>query len=184
MASKPTSEPDAMSLFPRHMHTELDQHLLCVNLDVLGVRLGRNACYVLGTSALESAIQAAARVSSCQLVALQDVSGSDSESFAWCGVPAVHFTREGAASSLEHTAGDVLALIDPGQLEIAGSLVQTFLRMTATESEMWPYERVVPESSQMKVKKAMGRMGWMTHANPSAQRGGMDATVGNDRRRT
>jgi hypothetical protein len=164
--------------------TELDRHLLCVNLDVLGVRLGRNACYVLGPSSLERAVQTAARHSGSPWAVLQDLSGSDSETFAWCGVPTVHFTREGPASSLEHTTGDVKALIDSGQLESAGRLIDAFVRKTAAEAEAWPFERVIPESSQSKIQEAMRRMGWTPDAGPSAQNDKTEATICNDRRRT
>jgi Zn-dependent M28 family amino/carboxypeptidase len=173
----PTPGPAVGSRAAAAVPTELDRHLLYVNLDVLGVRLGRNACYVLGPAGLESAVRAAARRSGSPWAVLQDLGGSDSETFAWCGVPAVHFTREGPASSLEHTTGDVLALLDPGQLESAGRLITDFLRMAASEAETWPFERVIPEATRTKVRKAMERMGWAPEASPSAHQDGTEATT-------
>jgi hypothetical protein len=177
MTSPPTPEPAGGGTSAADFPTKLDRPLLYVNLDVLGVRLGRNTCYVLGPPGLERAVQAAARDSDSPAAVMQGVSGSDSETFAWCGVPAVNFTREGPASSLEHTTGDVLALIDPGQLELSGRLVHTFLRQAESEQETWPFARVIPESSQTKIGKAMERMGWTPETGPAAQHEETEATI-------
>ncbi|MEM5774404.1 MAG: hypothetical protein AAGU05_05325, partial [Anaerolineaceae bacterium] len=40
-----------------------------------------------------------------------------------------------------HTPGDAIDLIDPGQLEIIGNMLDVFITRTAAEGIVWPFDR-------------------------------------------
>jgi aminopeptidase YwaD len=125
--------------------TDLEKHLLNINLDVLGMSLGNNACFVTGPQPLGDYIKALACELGVHHTLKNEVYGSDNISFSWAGIPAVSFVREGVASQYMHTARDNMDLIDAGQLGTIGNLIDVFIARTAAEGFVWPFERQVPE---------------------------------------
>ncbi len=125
--------------------TELERHLLNINLDVLGMSLGNNAAYYVGPQALGEYVKAL----SCELGVHHEIStklyGSDHLSFANIGVPSVAFAREGVGTQYMHTAGDALDLISVEQLACVGNMLDVLLSRTAAEGIVWPFERSLPE---------------------------------------
>lgn len=141
--------------------TDLEKHLLNVNLDVLGMSLGRNAFYNQGPQALGEYVKAL----TCELGIHHDLKteiyGSDNISFGWAGIPAISFAREGVAAQYMHTSRDDISLIDAGQLEGIGRLLEVFLMRTAAEGQIWPFERQVTQFTPERleaIKTALGEV--------------------------
>jgi len=127
--------------------TELEKHVLNINLDVLGMSIGNNTYNVVGPQALTDYIHAL----TCELGVHHShyagLYGSDHLSFANVGIPAVAFEREGVGTHYMHTAGDTIDLIDARQLEVIGNLLDELISRTAARGYVWPFERTVPTLS-------------------------------------
>lgn len=132
--------------------TELEKHLLNINLDVLGMSLGHNACYIQGSKALENYLNALTCELGIHHELKDEIYGSDNISFGWAGVPAISFAREGVATQYMHTPRDDISLIDPGQMEVIGRLVDVFLARTSAEGIVWPFDRSVPQLTEERMK--------------------------------
>jgi aminopeptidase YwaD len=125
--------------------TELEKHLLNINLDVLGMSLGSNYCYTIGPKMLGDYVKALACELGVHHVISTEIYGSDDLSFANVGVPSVGFAREGTGTQYMHTIRDAIDLIDVGQLQVVGNLVDVFISRTAAQGHIWPFERKLPE---------------------------------------
>jgi aminopeptidase YwaD len=130
-----------------YSRTELEKHLLNINLDVLGMPLGSNSFNVVGPPALRTYLLALSDELGIHHQAHSGLYGSDHLSFANVGVPGVSFQREGTAGQYMHTSQDDLSLIDSGQLERVGHLVDVFITRTAAQGWVWPFERSISELS-------------------------------------
>ncbi|MCE5208676.1 MAG: M20/M25/M40 family metallo-hydrolase [Chloroflexi bacterium] len=121
--------------------TDLEKHILNINLDVLGMSLGSNECYIQASPALEQYLKALTSEMGIHHVFKKEIYGSDNITFGWVGVPAVSFARAGVGTHYMHTPKDDIELIDPGQLEIIGKMLDVFITRTAAEGIIWPFDR-------------------------------------------
>jgi aminopeptidase YwaD len=126
--------------------TDLEKHMLNINLDVLGMSLGNNLCDLDAPQAVGDYVKAL----SCELGVHHDVKsehyGSDNLLFAWAGIPAISFSREGVGTQYMHTPKDDIDLIDAHQLEVIGNLLDVFITRTTAQGYTWPFERKVPDT--------------------------------------
>ncbi|MBN1313894.1 MAG: M28 family peptidase [Anaerolineales bacterium] len=144
--------------------TELDRHHLCVNLDCLGSILGHNVCYVLGPSEIKTSLSLLSKELGVAHQIIEGFYGSDHEPFAWAGIPALAFGREGPAFGYIHTDDDNIDLIDAGQIQRVGELIVTFLERTASRAYVWPFGREIPAKLMKKIDEHAEQRG-----NPLAQ---------------
>jgi len=132
--------------------TELDNHLMYINLDVLGMSLGHNGCHVDGLEEMGNYVKAL----SCELgvphEVRTDIYGSDNISFFSAGVPALSFARLGTATQHMHTVRDTIDLISVEQLEIIGRYLDTFISRTVAEGCLFPFKRQIPDEKMAMVK--------------------------------
>ena len=130
--------PDYIEGFSK---TDMEKHVLNINLDVLGMSIGSNECYIQGSPALEQYLKALTSETGIHHAFKTEIYGSDNICFGWIGVPAVSFARAGVGTHYMHTPGDAIDLIDPGQLEIIGNMLDVFITRTAAEGIVWPFDR-------------------------------------------
>jgi hypothetical protein len=133
--------------------TELEKHRLCVNVDVQGVLLGKNEAWNQGPSDLGAAVRLLSREQGPAFEVRDDVYSSDSTPLAEGGIPAISFTRFGAASDYLHTPGDTVEYLGPQPLEAQGRVIETFLQRYVASARVLPFERKVPEEMQKKIRE-------------------------------
>jgi aminopeptidase YwaD len=121
--------------------TDLEKHVLNINLDVLGMSIGHNECVLQASEALENYLKALTCEMGVHHTFKNEIYGSDNICFGWAGVPAVSFARAGVGTHYMHTPEDAIDLIDSGQLEIIGNLLDVFITRTAAEGLVWPFDR-------------------------------------------
>jgi aminopeptidase YwaD len=156
MKRKHKQEKEAPDYVEGYSKTELERHVLNINLDVLGMSLGSNACYLQGPQALGDYVKALTCELGVRHIIKNQVYGSDNITFAWAGIPAISFVREGVAEQYMHTSRDEISLIDAGQLGVIGGLIDTFLARTAAEGMVWPFERQTPPVTPEQTKNLSG----------------------------
>lgn len=120
---------------------ELAKHRFNMNVDlagqlvggtVLGVTAEAEVCETLLDMALESGIGASAK---------NQIWGSDSNAFAWNGIPAMTLNRDGFGM---HTRHDTIDLLSPWSLERSARLLGHIAERLGNAEEM-PFERTVPK---------------------------------------
>lgn len=120
---------------------ELFQHVFHMNVDlagqlvggnVFGVTAGTKVCEVLMEIAVETGIGTSLK---------NQIWGSDSNTFAWKGIPAMTLNRDGFGM---HTRHDTLDLISAWSLERSALLLGHLAERLANADEM-PFERNMPE---------------------------------------
>ena len=123
----------------------LEKHLLCINMDVLGMALGQHACYVIGPEELSTAIRLLnMELAIPQQVITDKLYGSDHEPFAWVGIPAIDFSRIGPSMRYIHTNDDRVDLIKLDCLQDVGIVINTFIERYVANSALWPFPRKIP----------------------------------------
>lgn len=133
--------------------TELDKHVLCVNIDVQGAMLGVNRSLTLGPSELTAAVKLLAKEMGPAFDVREDVYSSDGTPLSEGGIPSVSFARSGATTSYLHTPGDVIDYLGPEALEVQGRFIETFLQRYVAGARAFPFERKVPEEMQKKIRE-------------------------------
>jgi Iap family predicted aminopeptidase len=98
----------------------------------------------------------------------KEIYGSDNITFGWVGVPAVSFARAGVGTHYMHTPKDDIELIDPGQLEIIGKMLDVFITRTAAEGIIWPFDRSTGDKPfDPAFRKAMKSIAQLMGEDPS-----------------
>lgn len=133
--------------------TELDQHRLCVNIDVQGALLGRNRSLVLGPRDLAAAVTLLAKERGPAFEVKEDVYSSDGTPLSEGGIPSVSFVRSGATTSYLHTPGDVIDYLGPAPLALQGEFIEVFLERYVARARSFPFERQVPDEMQKKIRE-------------------------------
>lgn len=144
--------------------TELDRHLFCLNVDTVGMALGQDVCYVLGSSEIAATINVLGKELGVPHQLKPELDSTDYLPFAWVGIPAIGFVREGQTLNYIHTVADTIDLIDISQLQRVGILVDTFLTRTAANAQVWPFERRIPGKQKQAVDEQMKDVGWSLEA--------------------
>lgn len=133
--------------------TELDKHVLCVNIDVQGAVLGMNEAMVLGPKDLAAAIRLMSKEHGPSYKVEETTYSSDNMPFSEAGVPSVGFARTGGTTHFLHTPGDVIDHLSPAALEENGRFIEEFLIRYVTEARVFPFEREIPDDQKKKIKE-------------------------------
>ncbi|MEO0225775.1 MAG: M28 family peptidase [candidate division WOR-3 bacterium] len=133
--------------------TELERHLLCVNLDVHGVLLGNNISLVLGPSDLSASVRLLAKELGPAFTVREEVYSSDGTPLSEAGIPSVSFARSGGTSTYLHTPLDNITYLDENSLGMHGRFLETWLERYVTRAVSFPFERTIPEDQKKKIKE-------------------------------
>jgi len=133
--------------------TELEQHRLCVNLDVHGAVLGQNKAHVLGPADLTAAVRLLAKESGIAHEVQEQVYSSDGTPLAEGGIPSVSFSRDGGTTQYLHTPGDIIDYLGPEALERSGRFVEMFLRRYVAQAAVLPFERTIPDEHKKQIRE-------------------------------
>ncbi|HOQ98009.1 MAG TPA: M28 family peptidase [Anaerolineae bacterium] len=144
---------EAPGFVPGRDHTELEQHRLCVNIDVQGALLGQNRSLALGPRELAAAVTLLAKERGPAFEVKEDVYSSDGTPLSEAGIPSVSFVRSGATTSYLHTPGDLIDYLGPEPLAVQGAFIETFLERYVASARSFPFERQVPEEMQKKIRE-------------------------------
>lgn len=111
--------------------------------NVIGVTAGEEVCRILSCFAHEAGLGVSFK---------NQIWGSDSNSFAWKGVPAMTLNRDGFGM---HTRHDTVALCSAWSLEKSCLLLGMAAGRLA-DAEVFPFERKVPERFQKELDEYFG----------------------------
>ena len=139
----------------------LEQHLLCISVDGVGLRLHRDACYTSTDPSIAGALGETARDLGAPLSITDSYFGSDSEMLTEAGVPGLSFGQEGPGLSVLHTSGDRIEVLDAERLGRLGELIGTFLSRSAARADPWPFERAVPPTARERARRWLKAKGWI-----------------------
>jgi len=128
---------------------ELASHLFNMNSDLAGQRIGGD---VIGVAAQKEVCDVLDRIlADAQLgVTLKNqVWSSDSNTFAWKGIPAMTYDRDGFGM---HTGHDTMEWISPEALR-RGALVIGSIAEKLADAEPFPFDRNIPAQMAEKLKE-------------------------------
>jgi aminopeptidase YwaD len=131
--------------------TELEQHLLCMNSDVIGTTIGNNVCRVAANDQVLSALNVLYKELGVPGKAIDKLIGNDHLPFARAGIPGITVNRDGGACSYLHNPEDSIEHIDARTLEQVGNFMDVFLTRTAAQARVWPFERQVPKKMREEI---------------------------------
>ncbi len=133
--------------------TELDQHRLCINLDVHGAILGTNHVHVMGVADLSASARLLSKETGIAHDVDESVYSSDSAPFSDNGVPSISFVRSGGTTNYLHSFRDVIDYVHPEALERSGRFVELFMRRYIAGAAVLPFECKVPDDQRKKVRQ-------------------------------
>ena len=120
---------------------ELASHRFNMNVDLAGQTIGGTVIGVTGNPEICQILSAYAHEAGMGVSLKHQIWGSDSNSFAWKGVPAMTLNRDGFGM---HTRHDTAALISTWSLERSSRLLAMVAERLAS-AEVFPFPREVPE---------------------------------------
>ena len=120
---------------------ELKNHKFNMNVDLAGQLVGGNKICVTGDHAIEPILREMAREIGIGTVTVTAVWASDSNSFAWSGVPAMTLNRDGFGM---HTRHDIIDYISPWALERSAKLLGYIAEQLAN-MDVIPFPQEIPE---------------------------------------
>ena len=132
---------------------QLDKIVLCINVDVGGVVLGKDIAMVTADNSLLNYVDYMAKEKGFSLEARQDIYSSDCMPFVDAGIPAINFARFGSDGAAHiHDSYDRMGFISSSSLETTGNIVEEFAKRMAN-AYMMPIPRKIPENIVDKVNK-------------------------------
>ena len=120
---------------------ELASYRFNMNVDLAGQTIGGTVIGVTGNPEICQILSAYAHEAGMGVSLKHQIWGSDSNSFAWKGVPAMTLNRDGFGM---HTRHDTAALISVWSLERSSRLLAMVAERLAS-AEVFPFPREVPE---------------------------------------
>lgn len=130
----------SLNYVERHSE-ELASHRFNMNVDLAGQTIGGTVIGVTGNPKICQILSAYAHEAGMGVSLKHQIWGSDSNSFAWKGVPAMTLNRDGFGM---HTRHDTAALISAWSLERSSCLLAMVVERLAS-AEVFPFPREVPE---------------------------------------
>ena len=121
---------------------ELEKHQFNMNVDLAGQLVGGTVVGVTGDPAICHMIEYMAHEVGLGMSTRNQIWGSDSNSFAWKGVPAMTLNRDGYGM---HTRHDTLALISPWSLQRSAQLLGYIADRLGNINSI-PFPRAIPEA--------------------------------------
>ena len=121
--------------------TELPAHRFNMNVDLAGQLVGGTVVGVTGDASICNMITYMAHETGIGMSTKNQIWGSDSNTFAWKGIPAMTLNRDGFGM---HTRHDTIALLSDWSLERSAILLGHIADRLGN-IEIFPFERKVPE---------------------------------------
>lgn len=138
--------------------TELDNTLLCVNLDVHGGLIGINSSNVLGPPELTAAVKVLSKELGSGIKVSESVGSTDSTSLSAVGIPSISLSRGTPTNSLMHSREDAIQWLAPSALQVHGAFLE-FLTRYAAKAVAFPFERTIPEKQKKDIEDYFKRGG-------------------------
>lgn len=120
---------------------ELEKHQFNMNVDLAGQLVGGTVIGVTGDVSICHMIDYMAHETGIGMVTRNSIWGSDSNTFAWKGIPAMTLNRDGFGM---HTRHDTISLISPWSLERSAKLLGSIAERLGNIAVM-PFVRTIPE---------------------------------------
>lgn len=127
------------------MHEEeLDKHLLMINVDIAGLVLGSETCFVTASKDLTTYINMFMKVKGHEISVSQSIYSSDCVPYADKGVPAVNFVRGGTdGSAFIHSRYDNLDTMSADAFVTTTTIVRDFAEHVVN-AVVFPEKKQVP----------------------------------------
>jgi Iap family predicted aminopeptidase len=158
-ASKFKEASDAAKKADENAVTELDNVMLCVNLDVHGGLIGTNSSTITGSPDLTAAVKTLSKELGAGFKVNEGLASSDSTSLAGVGIPGVSLSRGTPTNSLIHSRDDDIRWMSPKALQVHGDFVEEFLTRYAARAVAFPFEKAMPEKVKKDIEEHFKRMG-------------------------
>ncbi len=120
---------------------ELAHHQFNMNVDLAGQLVGGNVIGVTGAASICEMLTYLAHEIGIGMITTNSIWGSDSNTFAWKGVPAMTLNRDGFGM---HTRHDTVDLLSPWSLERSAVLLGHIAERLAN-IEVMPFTKKIPE---------------------------------------
>ena len=120
-----------------------------MNVDLAGQLVGGTVVGVTGDASVCNMITYMAHEIGIGMSTKNQIWGSDSNTFAWKGVPALTLNRDGCGM---HTRHDTVEYISPRALEEGAKTLCTAAAWVANEPEL-SFEREIPEDMKRELEK-------------------------------
>jgi aminopeptidase YwaD len=121
---------------------DLSNHQFNMNVDLAGQLVGGTVIGVTGDASICGHLETLAREIGLGMTTQNKIWGSDSNSFAWKGVPALTLNRDGFGM---HTRHDTIDWISPWSLQRSAALLGHIAEWMGT-IDVLPFPRTIPES--------------------------------------
>lgn len=132
--------------------SELDNHRLCINLDVHGVILGTNQAFVLGSKNLVSSVRLLSKEIGPAIEVTEEVHSSDSTALSRIGIPSLSLARKEGTAAYLHTPLDQIEYLDANHLEMYGTFIEVWVNRYVANALSFPFERKIPDEQKKKIE--------------------------------
>ena len=132
--------------------SELDAHRFNMNVDLAGQLVGGTVIGVTGDSSICSMLTYLARETGIGMTTKNQIWGSDSNTFAWKGIPAMTLNRDGFGM---HTHYDTVELLSAWSLERSAQLLCHIAESLAAIDSM-PFPQEIPEEFKKQLDEYFG----------------------------
>lgn len=131
---------------------ELKNHRFNMNVDLAGQLVGGNVIGVTGDSSICSMITYLARETGIGMTTKNQIWGSDSNTFAWKGIPAMTLNRDGFGM---HTHYDTVDLLSAWSLERSAALL-CHIAESFSHIDSMPFVQEIPEEFKKQLDEYFG----------------------------
>ena len=132
---------------------EMKKHVFNLNVDLAGQLLGGNVLGVTADPSVCMALKGLMEEYQLGVTIKNQVWASDSNTFAWRGVPALTLNRDGFGM---HTRHDTVEYISPRALAEGAKVLCTAAAWIANEPTL-PFEQKIPEAMKEELEKYFAR---------------------------
>ena len=132
--------------------SELDAHRFNMNVDLAGQLVGGNVIGVTGDPSICSMLTYLARETGIGMTTKNQIWGSDSNTFAWKGIPAMTLNRDGFGM---HTHYDTVELLSAWSLERSAQLLCHIAESLAAIDSM-PFPQEIPDEFKKQLDEYFG----------------------------
>lgn len=133
---------------------ELKNHVFNMNVDLAGQLVGGTVVGVTGDVAICHMVEYMAHEVEIGMVTKHSIWGSDSNSFAWKGVPAMTLNRDGFGM---HTRHDTLEYISPWSLQRSAQLLG-YMGNQLGNIPVMPFKKEIPEEFKRELEEYFKRL--------------------------
>ena len=139
--------------------TELDNTVLCFNLDVHGGLIGTNSARVLGPPELTVAVKLLSKEKGVVFDVSEAVNSSDGTPLSAVGVPSISLSRQTPTNLLMHSREDEIKWLSAKALGTHGGFAEKFLKRYVADAAAWPFERTIPEKQKKEIEEYFKKAG-------------------------